>query len=415
VCTPSRGSLLTGCWPQRHRALGNDLPVDPHAPSIARALNAAGYACGYVGKWHLGGIPRWRFVPPGPERLGFDAFWASWNCHHDYFRPKYYRDTPAPVVLEGRYEPEVQTDLALDWLRERCERAPQLPWCLFVAYGPPHSPYRPLPPGMEGVYDPAALALRPNCLDTPQARQDLADYYAHVTALDGQVGRLVAFLRDTDQLDRTLVVYTSDHGTLLESHGRRYKQWPYEESIGNPLVMRYGDHLPRGHVDDLLIGVIDFAPTLLGLLGAAAPDREAMQGRDLSEAILRPESRLTRPQSVYLQEATAGDQAVRQGMRPWRGVRTARYTYARDLDGPWLLFDNLEDPYQLRNLAHEPAAAGLRDDLEAELRAWMAAIGDALEPVEALMARHGLAEAWAAREAHLHQRGAMSGSPTGRE
>ena len=72
VCTPARGSILTGCWPQTHRALANDLPVDPGAPSIARSLGAAGYRCGYIGKWHLGGMPRDRFVPPGPERLGFD-------------------------------------------------------------------------------------------------------------------------------------------------------------------------------------------------------------------------------------------------------------------------------------------------------------------------------------------------------
>jgi len=162
VCTPARGSLLTGCWPQRHRAMGNDLPVDPRSPSIARALDAAGYACAYVGKWHLGGIPRSRFISPGAERLGFDAFWAAWNCHHRYFEPKYFRDSPEPVVLEGVYEPVVQTDLALDWLAQHRTAAPDHPFCLFVSYGPPHSPYRPLPPGMEGVYAPAALTLRPN-------------------------------------------------------------------------------------------------------------------------------------------------------------------------------------------------------------------------------------------------------------
>src|SRR5690349_4304647 len=98
VCTPARGSILTGCWPQTHGALANDLPVDPEAPSIARVLGHRGpapYRCGYVGKWHLGGIPRDRFVPPGPERLGFDDLWAAWNCAHAYLRARYHlNDSP---------------------------------------------------------------------------------------------------------------------------------------------------------------------------------------------------------------------------------------------------------------------------------------------------------------------------------
>jgi len=414
VCTPSRGSLLTGCWPQRHRAIGNDLPVAPTSPSIAKALNAEGYACAYVGKWHLGGIPRSRFIPPGPERLGFDAFWAAWNCHHQYFQPKYHLDTPDPVVLEGAYEPIVQTDLTLDWLDRHHQEAPDQPWCLFLSYGPPHSPYRPLPPGLEDTYDPAALTLRPNCEDTPRAREDLAGYYAHTTALDQQIARLLAYLEETGQLDDTLVVYSSDHGTLLESHGHRFKQWPYEEAIGLPLLMRFGSRLPRGQANDTLIGVVDYASTLLGLLGVDVP--AAMQGRDLSALIgdtTGAPSGAEPARSVYLLEATACDQAAAQGMIPWRGVRTERYTYARNVDGPWMLFDNAADPYQLHNLVEDPNASSARAALEAETQAWMAAIGDVLEPIDAFMAREGLAALWGEREAFLHRDGNMSGTPRG--
>lgn len=409
VCTPSRGCLLTGCWPQRHRAITNDLPVDPAAPSIARALGAAGYACGYIGKWHLGGIPRYRRIPPGPERLGFDSFWAAWNCHHRYTRPKYYlNDATEPVILEGRYEPEVQTDLALGWLAEQRVQHPGQPFCLFVSYGPPHSPYRPLPPGMEGRYDPARITLRPNCVDTPQERQDLADYYAHTTALDHQLGRLINYLREAGELERTLVVFTSDHGSMLGSQGHHYKQQPWEESIAVPLIMR-GPTLPRRVALDLLIGLVDLAPTLLGLLGLPVP--AAMQGRDLSAFIREPGKAAGRPASLYLQEMVCCDQAVREGITPWRGVRTPRYTYARTLDGPWVLYDNWEDPYQLRNLIAAPEARSLLDELERELATWMACLDDRLEPAEAVLQRHGLAEAWAVRNAHLHMGRNMSGEP----
>jgi arylsulfatase A-like enzyme len=179
------------------------------------------------------------------------------------------------------------------------------------------------------------------------------------------------------------------------------KQQPWDESINVPLIMRPGARLPegrRGAVDDLLIGIVDYAPTLLGLLGQPVP--AAMQGRDLSPHV-RAGHAGVRPTSVYLQELVCCDQAKPLGLRPWRGIRTADHTYVRDLQGPWLLYDNRVDPFQQRNLVADAPAAALRDRLEAELQEWMPRCGDVLEPAEALLARHGLAAAWAAREAHF--------------
>jgi arylsulfatase A-like enzyme len=447
VCTPMRGCLLTGQWPLRHGAVSNDLPVrtGPETPSIARALGAAGYRCGYIGKWHLGGWPRDRFTPPGPARLGFDDLWASWECHHQYLQPKYHlNDDATPIVLDGIYEPQLQTDLALEWIAAhldsqapgRSARQAERPFCLFISYGPPHSPYRPLPPGTAGLYEPSQLTLRANCPESAAERRDLADYYAHVTALDRQVGRLVDALRAQGALDRTLVVYSSDHGTMLGSHGRHNKQQPWEESINVPLMMRFGDRIAparRGLTSDLLIGVLDYAPTLLGLLGVPVPD--AMEGRDLSGCILgepaergvagsmagsakggagdgagsRPRSW---PRSVYIGEMVCCDQALAEGLTPWRGVRTAQHTYARTVDGPWLLYDNLADPSQLTNLIDEPAAAPVRQALERELRGWIDRLGDPLVGAGALLERAGLMPAWIAREAHFHPPGHPARHPT---
>lgn len=415
VCTPMRGCLLTGQWPLRHGAVSNDLPVrtGPETPAIARALAAAGYRRGYIGKWHVGGWPRDRFTPPGPQRLGFDDLWASWECHHQYMVPKLHlNDDPTPVVMAGRYEPEVQTDIALEWLREHQDAHAAEPFCLFVSYGPPHSPYRPIPPGTAGLYDPAQVTLRPNCAESEEERQDLADYYAHVSGLDRQIGRLVDVLRERGALDDTLVVYSSDHGTMLGSHGHHNKQQPWEESANVPLVMRYGHRIPagaRGARSDLLIGVLDYAPTLLGLLGVPVPP--AMQGRDLSRHILgtgRPVSRAGAgegPTSVYMGEMVCCDQALAEGLLPWRGVRTARHTYARDVNGPWVLYDNQADPYQFTNLVTAPAAREVREALEAELQGWMDRLDDPLLTAAALLERVGLTEAWIEREEHFHPPG----------
>jgi arylsulfatase A-like enzyme len=235
-------------------------------------------------------------------------------------------------------------------------------------------------------------------VDTPEERRDHADYYAHVTALDAQIGRLLAYLRERGALDDTLVVYSSDHGTMLGSHGHHNKQQPWEESINVPLLMRFGRRLPRGTASDLLIGIVDYAPTLLGLMGLPVPP--AMQGRDLSRQILGESD--DRPPSVFLAEHVCCDQAVRERLQPWRGVRTVRYTYARDTRGPWVLYDNLADPYQLRNLVQEPAARPLLEAMEAELQRWMERLDDPLLPADALLARYGLTQAWAEREAHFH-------------
>lgn len=396
VCTPGRGSLLTGCWPHTHRAVANDLPVDPEAPAIARALAAAGYRCGYIGKWHLGGMPRDRFIPPGPERLGFDDFWAAWNCHHQYLRPKYHvNDDPTPVLLEGVYEPVVQTDLAMDWIGRRTA-GETAPWALYVSYGPPHEPYRPLPPGYEGRYDPRTLHLPPTCPDTPAHRQDLADYYTHVTALDDQLGRLLSFLDARGELDETLIVWTSDHGSMLGSHGRQNKHSPWEEATVVPFLLRYGPHLPAGRVDDLMVSQVDVAPTLLGLLGLTPDSR--MAGLDLSRQVRGRGGE--RPRSALLQAVVCADQAAKDGLLEWRGVRTHTATYAMDLNGPWLLFDNAGDPSQQRNLVDQPASEALRTDLQAELRRWLARIGDTLLPRDAYLASQGLTRLWEARLAH---------------
>jgi len=402
VCTPARGSLLTGCWPRSHGAVVNDLPISPAAPSIARRLTERGYLCGYVGKWHLGGLPRDRFTPPGIERLGFDDFWASWECGHDYMNPHWYEDSPAIHAEPGRYEPEVQTDISIGWLERLHLSGADRPFCLYISYGPPHDPYVPDPPGMEGLYDPDQLTLRPNVPEhiATAVRSDLSHYYAHITAIDRQLGRLVAFLTDHDMLDDTLVVFTSDHGTMLGSHGRHAKQIPFEEAIAIPLVMRGGPPLGSvGRHEDVFISTVDIAPTLLGLLGQQPDTR--MQGLDLSAHIANP-ALPGRPASVCIENALVVDRSRLWGVRPWWGVRTARYTYARHVEQPWLLFDNQADPYQLVNLAHydrDRLVVEARLELDALVYQSFGRVGEPIVPEDEYAAICGVGPLWERRKA----------------
>jgi arylsulfatase A-like enzyme len=379
VCGPSRASLLTGLLPRRSGVVANDLPLSPAIPTIGHVLAGQGYRTGWIGKWHLDGLPRDRTVPR-ERRGGFD-YWAGTNCTHDYFDGHYYTgDDPAPVPFTG-YEPRVQTDLALEFLAAGDDR----PFFLVMSYNPPHDPYEKVPAEYVAPY--GALTPRPNASgDTDTLRL----YYAGISAVDEQVGRLVEAVPDD-----TIVVVTSDHGDMLGSHGRRAKQVPFEEAVSVPLVVSWPGRLSPREISDGVIGLADLTPTLLGLVGS--PALPATDGVDLSSALadggpLRD--------AVPLLNAVSHDAGYLQGVPEWRGVRTSRHTYARYVDGsPWLLFDNDADPWQQRDLSGDD---GLRAELDAVLDKLLAEAGDVPAPASEVLRADGLVEPWNARERDQH-------------
>jgi arylsulfatase A-like enzyme len=400
VCGPNRGTLLTGTYAPTHRVVGNDLPVRTDLPSLGTVAQDHGCHTGYIGKWHLDGMPRNKFTPPGQRRLGFD-YWAAYNCTHRYLQPRYFRDTPEEI-RPGGYEPQVQTDLAIDYLRDRA--AGSDPFCLVMSWGPPHDPYLELPESYLTRYDPATIELRPNA--QPEAdnllargmdcRRVTAAYHAAVTALDDQLARLLQALDDLQLAESTLVVFCSDHGDMLWSHGLMKKQLPYEESILVPLLLRCPRSLPAGRVCPTLIGTVDLLSTLSGLMGWTVPT--SSQGRDLSSA-LRGGEIFDEPTSTYISNYINADEAIRQGVTGWRGVRTMQHTYAETAGRtPWLLFDNLADPYQMRNLVNSAETAGIQRTLAIELGQWLARTNDPGLDERQTLSHFGLLEAWDQRQ-----------------
>lgn len=400
VCCPMRGSMWTGVWPTRHAVVSNDLPVRTDVPTLGRSLSQAGYRTGYVGKWHLDGVPRRKFTPPGARRLGFDDFWAAFNCAHDYFNPRYFRDTLDMHTVPG-YEPTVQTDLALEFLQSGDAR----PFALVISYGPPHDPYAQVPQAFRDMYDPAAIALPGNVrhpIDNPLARsldcrRVHADYLAAITALDAELARLLAAVDASGTADRTHVVFTSDHGDMLWSHGWMKKQSPYDQSVRVPMIAR-GPGIAAGTRSSELVGLMDLMPTLLGLLDVPIPDH--LHGRDCS-SVLRGGA--GGRDAVLIGNLHSCDEASMQGMPEWRGLRTPTHTYVEQAPGaPWLMFDDVADPLQLTNLADDPQHASLRAALSSRLARELADHDDPFLPGEALMAQMGLSEAWQYREAHIN-------------
>lgn len=375
VCGPYRGSLITGRTPLSTGLLINDVALETSETSIGHCFKQAGYDTAYIGKWHLDGPDRPALVPPGPRRQGFD-YWMGANFEHNYDR-SYYTDNAGDRQQWEGWDAVAQTD---DTIRYLQNRDTDNPFCLFLSWGPPHHPYRLVPDQYLEMYDPDAIEGRPNCPDVP--REDLWGYYAQTTFLDDQFQRLLDSVAELGLADDTIIVFTSDHGDMHGSHGLYKKQWPWNEAIKVPFVVRYPGSVPQGATVETPINVIDVMPTLLGLAGLPVP--ESVEGVDLSPFLTGdqqdpPESVLImNPCPFSIGDSRGDDQYPDfRGMRfEYRGVITHRYTYVRTIDGPWMLYDNREDPYQLVNLIDDAEHAETRDHLDGLMRDHMAAIDD---------------------------------------
>ena len=367
VCCPARAVLLTGQYCHRNGMVANDLRLREDHVSFARVLRAAGYRTGFIGKWHLDGGPREPgFVPPGDRRQGFE-FWAAHQCSHRHFDNHHFRDEAKPIKL-NKFEAEGWADIAVEFLDEA--RKDDRPFYLTVQWGPPHDPYK-APEHYTARYDAASLAMRANYAPGERIpdRKAIAEYYGMVTALDDQVGRLMAKLDELGLRENTIVLYSSDHGDMLGSQGERLKRKPWEESIRVPGILRWPGHVKPGTRSDVFFTHVDFAPTLLGMAGVAVP--KVMQGRDLSKPIVTGKGK--GPDSAFFQifGPFAGD-GTHGG---WRGVRTATHMYARYRDKPWVLYDLKADPFQRNNLVGK--APAIEKALDARLQRWMRETGDA--------------------------------------
>jgi arylsulfatase A-like enzyme len=360
VCSPYRASLLTGQYPLTHGVFLNDVRLSSgRAVSIADVYNAAGYHTAYIGKWHLDGSNRGAFIPR-ERRQGFQ-FWRGFGCTHNYPNSPYYADDdPAKRTWEG-YDAIAQTREAEAYIRQRAGSGP---FVLFLSWGPPHNPYGTAPQPCRERFADREIRLRPNVPASlkDRAETDLRGYYAHLAALDECIGALLRTLRETGLEENTLFVFTSDHGDMLFSQGQTRKQRPWDESILVPLLVRcpavFGT---QGRRVNMPVNASDLMPTLLGLSGLKAPD--TVEGTDFSR-VLRAGSEPGDGAALIACYAPFGEWTRQMGGREYRGVRTARYTYVRTLEGPWLLYDNQADPYQQENLCSRPEHAGLQAELD---------------------------------------------------
>ncbi len=374
VCCPWRASFLTGQYPLTHGVIVNDVPISSNPVGLGDAFKRAGYNTTFIGKWHVDGHGRKNYIPP-ERRLGFDTFKAL-ECTHDYNQSAFYDDNDPLMRYWDGYDVFAQTEAAQQFIQLQCE---DRPFMLVLSWGPPHNPYETAPAEYREMYEASEIALRPNVPAemADEAREWLAGYYAHCGAIDKSVADIMATLDALNMAEDTVLVFASDHGDMLGSQGAERKQQPWEESIRVPFLLRYPAEFGREAREvEPFLNAHDIMPTLLSVCGLPIP--ASVEGRDFSPAM--------RGESVECQGGLLvcfhpfGEWHRGLGGREYRGIRTARYTYCRALDGPWLLYDNETDPYQLENLVERPEYADAQSELEALLQRELDAIGDDFLP-----------------------------------
>jgi N-acetylglucosamine-6-sulfatase len=386
LCSPSRSSFLTGCYAHRtgvaENTAGSRLRDD--IPLVFDYLKKAGYGTAYVGKVH---IPNFLENDRGIDYV------ASFPGQGAYFNNRFIVNGK-PTPTEG-YITDRITDFALDFLQKREKGKP---FAMFVGHKAVHSPfqpdpkykdlfkdeYMPLPPTWDDTYAgrPPYLKERRKSwhgLDGLLQKFNYSELQRNIAAcilsVDDSVGRMLAHLEKSGELDNTIIVYSSDNGFFAGEHGLNDKRAMYEESIRVPFIVHYPRGVKAGTKLDQMVLNIDLAPTMLEHAGIQPPSH--MHGRSFKPALegKDPTGRDHWLYEYYWDKPYPFDPTQ-------YGIRTKRYKYIRypdvgstDPDYPMKgalpydeLYDLQTDPLEMRNLANEPSAKNILEEMQGLLK-----------------------------------------------
>lgn len=279
VCSPTRGSVITGRHPNRYGTFSAGWSLRPEEIGIAQVMKEAGYAAGHFGKWHLGPVKA--ASPTNPGAMGFD----EWVSHDNFFEmnPPLSRNGSAPEQFEGESSAVVMEEAIkfIDKARENKQ-----PFFVVIWFGSPHEPYSGLPEDL-ALYDDLPLEYQERSVrltsnetglpvERPQ-REVLRERFAEITAMDRSIGHLRDYLGEQKIRDNTLLWYFGDNGTPQEANAtvpfRGQKAQVYEGGLRVPSVVEWPEGIPNPMVSDVNTVSSDVFPTLCELVGANLPDR----------------------------------------------------------------------------------------------------------------------------------------------
>jgi N-acetylglucosamine-6-sulfatase len=368
LCSPSRASFLSGQYAHRHKVLNNFTDYPNDLPSYPSGLREAGYETAYIGKWHMG-------EDDDRKRPGFD-FWMSHKGQGNYFDTEFNVDGTRRVV-KGYYT-TVVTDAAAEWIKRKRDK----PWLLVLGHKAPHGGPIVPEPKYEKAFDAETVAKPANAdaykaaggkpkwleesfptwhgLGGPLYGQKeygkfVRAYLGTIASVDDSVGRLYQTLKDSGQLDNTLVVFTTDNGFAIGEHGRVDKRTAYEESLRLPMLVRYPPLAKPGTIVKEMVLSLDLAPTILDI--CAAKPLPSADGRSWQPLLSGKETSWRK--ALFYQYDYESQFPYTPNVR---AVRTDEWKYIRYPHGDGTpdrhaaeLYNLKDDPLEMKNLARDPA------------------------------------------------------------
>ncbi len=386
VCSPSRGSWMSGRYPQNSPVTTNNIPLGDHVVTFAEILRRAGYATGYSGKWHLDGHGKPQWAPK--RKFGFTDNRLMYNRGHwkklalTPQGPRVDTGNKNSYTCAGATKKNFTTDVLADWTIDFIRTHKNEPFCYMVAIPDPHGPN-----SVRAPYDtmykdmkftaPKTMkkdpAKAPNWAK-PQVKNFnaglLKSYFGMVKCIDDNVGRILDELKKLGILDNTIVVFTADHGDLCYEHGKHNKGNPLEASAKIPFVLRYPKSVKAGTVVNEALNCVDFLPTALGLMGVKTAGKE--QGRDASTIFTTGKAPADWKDVTFFRSTCKNKDTCPS----WLAVATKKLKFVVGPQcEPWLI-DLKKNPDELTNSFADPA---YRDELRAmgkALRDYCTTYGD---------------------------------------
>ncbi len=379
VCGPFRSMLLTGRYGCQTGQLGHNAPIPPGEAHLGDGFNQAGYRSNYVGKLHIGATGN--AAVPRELRSGFTDF-IGYQCYNSFTSGIEFFDEDGQRHAYQGHRTTVTTDIAIERFDAALANPEGKPVAMVVSYQNPHYPLQPNAE-YEAMYTKGTLTKRGNhqpgtepwtVTHSPPSHDKTKDaeyakyggnmdlylrlYYAMVSQLDAQIGRIMAHLEAIGQADNTIIVFSSDHGDMQGSHGFTNKSRFYEESTRIPLIV-YDPAGKAGAVIDTPVGCVDYYPTLLDWAGldTDAEHFKRCEGKSLAQWVRAGRALEARP--VLIEEIGHYGVALRDGNHKLvmnRHTRAVTHFY-----------DLKTDEFELQNLTGVPEYEELQKRLHGKL------------------------------------------------